>query len=68
MRLCDPGTCEPLKAAVHGLMGACALLAWGYNSWAYGRRREPHLLLNSGIYALLAAWELARVRQHLDAR
>ena len=66
MRVCQPGEAEPLKAAVHAAIGACALVAWAYNVWAYGQRRDPHLLLNSGVYGVLTAWELARVRQHLD--
>ena len=68
MQLLQPGECEPVKASVHGIMAGFAFVCLAYNCWAYGKRREPHLLFNTGLYALLVAWELARVQHHLEGR
>ena len=59
------GQCEPLKAAVHGVllvtMGICAV----YNAAAWLRRRERHLGLNAVLYGAATVWEHRHVRQHL---
>ena len=68
MRLCTPGECEWVKASAHGEMGALARIWVADNAWAYGQRREPHLLVNTGLYALLVAWELSHVQHHLKER
>ncbi len=62
------GQCEPLKAAVHGLllvtMGVCAL----YNGAAWLKRRERHLGINAVLYGAATVWEHWHVQQHLACR
>lgn len=63
----DSGQCEPLKAAVHGvvlvLAGVCAL----YNTAAWIKRRERHLAINAVIYTSTVWLERCHVKHHLAA-
>ena len=63
----DSGQCEPLKAAVHGvvmvLAGICAL----YNTAAFVKRRQRHLALNAVFYASTVWVERCHVMHHLAA-
>ena len=61
------GTCEPLKAVVHGTsLGLFAIMGL-YNAAAWINRRERHLAVNAVIYAFGAAWERHLVAHHLEA-
>jgi hypothetical protein len=61
------GSCEPLKAVVHGTsMALCALMGL-YNAAAWLNRRERHLAINAVIYGLGVAWERRLVSRHLRA-
>jgi hypothetical protein len=62
------GNCEPLKAAVHGIVMATAALCALYNAAAWLRRRERHLAVNAVVYSAAACWETFHVRHHLDCR
>ena len=63
----DSGRCEPLKAAVHGVllvtMGVCA----AYNAAAWLKRRQPHLAINAVIYSAAVLWERCHIVHHLAA-
>jgi len=63
----DSGQCEPLKAAVHGvvmvLAGVCAL----YNTAAFIKRRQRHLAINAVFYASTVWVERCHVMHHLEA-
>jgi hypothetical protein len=63
----DSGQCEPLKAAVHGvvmvLAGVCAL----YNTAAWLKRRQRHLAINAVFYASTVWFERCHVMHHLAA-
>jgi hypothetical protein len=63
----DSGQCEPLKAAVHGvvmvLAGVCAL----YNGAAWIKRRQPHLAINAVFYTSTVVFERCHVMHHLAA-
>jgi hypothetical protein len=63
----DSGRCEPLKAAVHGVllvtMGVCA----AYNAAAWLKRRQPHLAINAVIYSAAVCWERCHIVHHLAA-
>ncbi len=65
VKLLDSGRCEPLKAAVHGVllatMGVCA----AYNAAAWLRRRQRHLAINAVIYSAAVWWERCHVVHHL---
>jgi hypothetical protein len=67
VKVLDSGRCEPLKAAVHGVllatMGVCA----AYNAAAWMRRRQRHLAVNAVIYSLAVCWERCHVVHHLAA-
>jgi hypothetical protein len=67
MKLLDSGRCEPLKAAVHGVllltMGVCA----AYNAAAWIRRRQRHLAVNAVIYSAGVWWEGSHIAHHLAA-
>jgi hypothetical protein len=67
LELLSSGRCEPLKAAVHGVllatMGVCA----AYNTAAFLKRRQPHLAINAVIYSLAVVWERCHVVHHLNA-
>lgn len=61
------GSCEPLKASVHGTaLGLFAVMGL-YNAAAWLSRREQHLAVNAVLYAALAAWEQQQVARHLAA-
>jgi len=63
----DSGRCEPLKAAVHGVlfvtMGVCA----AYNAAAWLKRRQSHLAINAVIYSAALWWERCHIVHHLAA-
>ena len=63
----DSGQCEPLKAAVHGvvmvLAGVCAL----YNMAAWLKRRQRHLAINAVFYTSTVWFERCHVMHHLAA-
>lgn len=59
------GRCEPLKAAVHGLLLATAAVCAAYNSAAWLKRRQRHLAINAVIYGAAIWWEASHVRHHL---
>lgn len=63
----DTGTCEPLKAAVHGALLAMAALCAAYNSAAWLKRRERHLAINAVLYSTVVFWERCHVVHHLAA-
>jgi len=61
------GSCEPLKASVHGTaLGLFAVMGL-YNAAAWLARREQHLAVNAVLYAALTAWEQQQVARHLEA-
>lgn len=60
-----PGSCEPLKAVVHGVALGLTVLMGAYNAAAWLRRRQPHLALNAAIYIAAAFWEQRHVAHHL---
>jgi hypothetical protein len=63
----DNGSCEPLKAVVHGAaLGLCALMGL-YNGAAWLRRRQPHLAINAAVYLTALIWESRHVAHHVDS-
>jgi hypothetical protein len=63
-----PGSCETLKAGVHGMaLGLIAVMGL-YNAAAWLRRRETHLAVNAVIYGTLTIWERRLVAHHLAER
>lgn len=65
LAILDVGSCEPLKAAVHGVaLGLAALMAT-YNAAAWLRRRQSHLAINAIVYFAAVYWEQRRVADHL---
>jgi hypothetical protein len=67
MRVLDSGRCEPLKAAVHGVLLATMAVCAAYNSAAWLRRRQRHLAINAVIYSAAVWWERCHVVHHLTA-
>jgi hypothetical protein len=63
----DSGRCEPLKAAVHGLLLATMGLCAAYNSAAWMKRRERHLAINAVVYTAALWWERCHIVRHLAA-
>jgi len=61
------GSCEPLKASVHGTALALFAVMGLYNAAAWLARREQHLAVNAVLYAALTAWEQQQVARHLAA-
>jgi hypothetical protein len=61
------GSCEPLKASVHGTALALFAVMGLYNAAAWLARREQHLAVNAVLYAALTAWEQQQVVRHLAA-
>src|SRR6266542_76754 len=61
----DVGSCEPLKAAVHGVLMATVAVCAAYNTAAWLKRRERHLAVNAIVYTLATFWERAHVVHHL---
>jgi hypothetical protein len=59
------GQCEPLKAAVHGVLMATVAVCAAYNTAAWLKRRQPHLAVNAIVYTLATIWERAHVAHHL---
>ncbi len=59
------GSCEPLKASVHGTALALFAVMGLYNAAAWLARREQHLAVNAVLYAALTAWEQQQVARHL---
>jgi hypothetical protein len=60
-----PGTCEPLKATIHGVALGLAALMGAYNAAAWWQRRQSHLAVNSVIYFAAVFWEQRHVVHHL---
>ena len=63
----DPGRCEPLKAAVHGVLLATATVCAAYNAAAWLKRRQRHLAINAVIYSAAVWWEGSHIVHHLTA-
>lgn len=59
------GRCEPLKAAVHGVLMATVAICAAYNAAAWLKRRQPHLAVNAIVYTTATLWEHAHVLHHL---
>ena len=59
------GRCEPLKAAVHGLLMATVGVCAAYNAAAWLKRRQPHLAINAVVYTAAMLWEHTHVIHHL---
>lgn len=63
----DIGACEPMKAAVHGVLLATVGVCAAYNIAAWIKRRQPHLAVNAIIYTAAVLWEHNHVLHHLRA-
>ena len=63
--LLTEGQCEPLKAAVHGLLLATVVVCAAYNTAAWFKRRQRHLAINAVVYGAAILWERVRVLDHL---
>jgi hypothetical protein len=61
----DVGSCEPLKASIHGVALGLTVLMGAYNTAAWLRRRQRHLAINAVIYLAAAFWEQRHVAHHL---
>jgi len=61
------GNCEELKLGVHAGALAIAALCCAYNAAAWLVRREPHLAVNTVLYAMLIAWEQKHISHHMEA-
>jgi hypothetical protein len=61
------GQCEPLKAAVHGVLLATVAVCAAYNAAAWLKRRQRHLAINAVVYGVAMWWERAHVMHHLVA-
>jgi hypothetical protein len=61
----DSGQCEPLKAAVHGVVLAAVGVCAAYNVAAWLKRRQTHLAVNAIVYCAAVWWEHSQVRHHL---
>ena len=61
----DSGQCEPLKAAVHGVVLAAVGVCAVYNVAAWIKRRQPHLAVNAVVYCAAVWWEHSQVLHHL---
>jgi hypothetical protein len=67
VKLLESGRCEPLKAAVHGVLFATAAVCAAYNTAAWLRRRQRHLAINAVIYSAAVFWERCHIVHHLAA-
>ena len=67
VKLLDSGRCEPLKAAVHGVLLATAGVCAAYNAAAWLKRRQRHLAINAVIYSAAVWWEGSHIVHHLAA-
>ena len=63
----DAGRCEPLKAAVHGVLLATVGVCAAYNAAAWLKRRQKHLAINAIVYTAAAYWERCHIVHHLSA-
>ena len=63
----DSGACEPMKAAVHGVLMATVAVCAAYNTAAWIKRRQNHLAINAVIYSAAILWERCHVVHHLRA-
>ena len=61
----DCGRCEPLKAAVHGVVLAAVAVCAVYNTAAWLKRRQRHLAINAVLYSAAVWWEHSHVMHHL---
>jgi hypothetical protein len=61
----DVGSCEPLKAAIHGAALSLAALMCAYNTAAWWRRRQRHLAVNAILYIAATVWEQRQVAHHM---
>ncbi len=61
----DSGQCEPLKAAVHGVVLAAVGVCAAYNVAAWIKRRQAHLAVNAVVYCAAVWWEHSQVQHHL---
>ena len=61
----DSGHCEPLKAAVHGVVLAAVSVCAAYNVAAWIKRRQTHLAVNAVVYSAAVWWEHSQVLHHL---
>jgi len=68
LRILNCGSCETLKAGIHGTALGLAAIMGLYNAAAWLRRREPHLAVNAVLYTALAAWEHRHVAHHIRQR
>jgi hypothetical protein len=59
------GNCEEMKLGVHALALGVAALCGAYNAAAWLSRREPHLAVNTVMYAALIAFEQQHVSHHI---
>ena len=62
----DSGQCEPLKAAVHGVVLAAVGVCAVYNVAAWIKRRQIHLAVNAVLYCAAVWWEHSQVLHHLS--
>jgi hypothetical protein len=61
----DVGSCEPLKASIHGAaLGLCVLMGV-YNAAAWLKRRQSHLAINAIVYLAGTYWEHCHVAHHI---
>ena len=67
VKLLDSGRCEPLKAAVHGVLFATVAVCAAYNTAAWLKRRQRHLAVNAIIYCAAVWWERGHIARHLAA-
>jgi hypothetical protein len=65
-QLCQSGTAEPLKLAIHCGMLAGAVACCAYNAAAWAYRRETHNAVNAIVYGMLCCLEWAHVRHHAE--
>lgn len=68
MTVLDCGCCEDLKRGYHRAILWLVAGAALYNSLAWLRRREPHLLLMAALNGAAAAGECYVCRQHRSER
>ena len=65
LKVLKSGNCEPLKLGVHGMALGIAALCGIYNAAAWLSRREPHLAVNTVLYAALIVFEQRHVVHHI---
>jgi hypothetical protein len=61
------GSCEPLKAGIHGAALGLAAMMGLYNAAAWLHRRERHLWINAVVYGMAIAFEQRHVAHHLHS-